>query len=90
MQKLGDVSPLISVYLMGIKYDPLLLIIYRRFLDAWIQVIVPPLPALFAGPPSNMVLIRQLLGDEGPPLRTVFGHQVHDGVIFLGGINKWG
>ena len=44
---------------------------------------MPPLSALLARPAANMILVRQLLGDESPPFRAIFCDQVNDSVVLL-------
>lgn len=83
MQELGDVCPLVSIHLVRIEYDPFLLIIDGRLFDAGVQMVMPPFPALLASSTANVVLICQLLGNECPSLRTIFGYQVNDSVILL-------
>ena len=83
MQKLGDVCPLVPIDFVSIEYDPFLFIIYWRLLDAGIQMVVPPLPALLPSPAAYVVFVRQLLSNECPPLGPIFGYQVNNSVIFL-------
>lgn len=44
-------------------------------------MVVPALTALLARATADLVLVRQLLRDEGPALRAVPGDQVDDGVV---------
>jgi hypothetical protein len=42
-----------------------------------------PLATLLASPAADTVLFPQALGDEGPPLRAEFPHQIHNRIVFL-------
>ena len=83
MQKLGDVGPLVSVDFVRIENDSLFFIVDGRLFDARVKVVMPSFPALLSSAAADVVLVGQLLRDEGPSLGTVFGNQVNNGVILL-------
>lgn len=68
---------------MSIEDDDFFFLVDGRLLDAGIQVVVPSLSALLASAPADMVVVLELLGDEGPPLGAVPLDQTDDGIILL-------
>jgi hypothetical protein len=57
-------------------------IINWTFFDAWIKMIVPPLPALLTSSTTNLVLVGKLLSNESPPFGSIPCNQINDGIIF--------
>ena len=81
IEQLGDVGPLVAEDFVSVEDDLLLDVVYRRLLDARVQVIVPALTALLSCPTAYFVLTRQLLRDECPALRAIPRNQVDDGIV---------
>lgn len=54
-QKLSNLTPLIPQPSLGLAQDHVLLLLPLALLHALIQVIQPPLPALLASPPRDML-----------------------------------
>ena len=44
-------------------------------------MVVPSLPALFASATTDLVLVGQLLRNEGPTFGTIACNQIHDGIV---------
>ena len=80
---------------MGLEDDPVLLLAPRRLLHAGVEMIAPPLPALLAEPPVDVVRYG------APALRPQFSYKVPQCVVLFtsprllhetglgGGWNAW-
>ena len=82
MEVLGNLCPSVAQFLVQLVYEPVLFLGPGRLFYLWVQVVVPPLPALLPGPAF------QMLGDEGPSLGAILHHQLLDFVILLAK-QKW-
>ena len=77
LQNFRDFCPLVAVVSVHQVQYPLFLLAPPDLLDLGIQVVVPPLPALLADSP------RQMLRDQSPLLRPVLVHQVQHHLVFV-------
>ena len=80
-QHLGHLRPLVAVGSVGQEQNPLFMRHPIHLKDTWVEVVVPPLPALLAQPSLHE------LGNEGPPLRSVLLHQSSHQVVL--GLGPW-
>ena len=77
-KELGDVRPPVAELAMGVEERPVLLHAPHVLLDRRIQLIVPALAALLAGPPG------QMRGDDRPALGAVLLDEAADESVLLG------
>jgi hypothetical protein len=74
----GDLSPLVSVLLVGLDDHLVFLVCPLLFLDVGVQMVVPALPALFADP------AWQLLADLAPVFGPFILDHPHElGILFV-------
>ena len=83
VEQFGDVGPLVSVYLVSIEDYALFFVVYWRLFDAWVEMIMPSFPTLLSSATANMILVRELLGDECPSFGTILCNQVYNCVVLL-------
>lgn len=76
---LGDFTPFVAKLLMQLEDDPVLLLRPLLFADVGIQVIVPPLAALFAN------AARQRSRNSTPILSSMLLDHVPENFVFLPG-----
>ena len=78
LEHLSNFGPLVVDDAVHQEENPLLLLVPVHLLDAWVQMVVPSLAALFAH------AAVQMLGDERPLLGPIGHDKLEDTPVFFG------